>query len=86
MWSWNPTWSNGCERYGKELLVIIHPHAKFEGHRQRDSEDMNIPPNTIIIPQMRDLMFVGYPWMYLSLLFSPDHVAFHLPHVLRLTT
>ena len=41
--------------------MIIHPFAKFGGHRQRDSGDMNIPPNTLIIPQMRDLMFVGYP-------------------------
>ena len=41
--------------YELEPLILSHHPTKFGGRRHCGSEYINIPTNTVILPQMRDI-------------------------------
>ena len=43
-----------------EALIVNHQPAKFAGHRDCVSEDMNISENVVILLLMGDPTFIGY--------------------------
>ena len=49
-----------------------HP-AKFGGHRHCGSGDINIPANTVILPQMRDIRYRIYLLTFAIIIFCKPH-------------
>ena len=67
------------------LIVNYHP-AKFGGNRRCGSGNVNIPANTNILLQMRDIRDYIYAGLLQPLLFSVKHMACHVSHAPRITT
>ena len=69
--------------YEKELLMVSHHPAKFDGHRHCGSGNMNIPANTILL--QRRISVTVYARLFLLLLFFVKHVACHVSHASQST-
>ena len=60
--------------YGWEPFVLINHHpGKFAGHRHCSSRDINIPANTLILPQMWDIRYCIWPLTFAIIIFCKAH-------------
>ena len=62
-----------CESMAKDPLMFYRHPAMFSGHRHYDSGDMNIPANTVILPQMWDIRDGICPPISAIIIFSRAH-------------
>ena len=54
-----------------EALIVSHHPAKFGGHRHCGSGNINLPANTVILSQMRDICI--YPLTSAIFIFCKAH-------------
>ena len=59
--------------YGWEPFVLNHHPGKFAGHRHCGSRDINIPANTLILPQIRDIRYRIWPLTFAIIIFCKAH-------------